>query len=191
MQAFIQHEATAGFILVAAAALAMLAYNLPGLQDLYDHILGLPIAVSAGGFGLAKPLLLWVNDGLMAIFFFLVGLELKREFLEGTLSSRDQIILPGLAALGGMAMPALIFVLLNRDAPANLAGWAIPAATDIAFALAALSLLGNRIPTSAKVFLLTLATLDDLGAIIIIAAFYTASLSLPALVLATLTIATL
>jgi NhaA family Na+:H+ antiporter len=191
LQAFIRHEATAGFILVLAAATAMLAYNIPAFQMLYDQTLRLPISFSAGSFGLAKPLLLWVNDGLMAIFFFLVGLELKREFLEGSLASREQIVLPSLAALGGMALPALIFVFINRDHPANMAGWAIPAATDIAFALAAISILGDRIPLAAKVFLLTLATLDDLGAIVIIALFYTANLSFSALVLAGLALATL
>ena len=191
IQAFIHHEATAGFILVLAAAAAMLAYNIPDFQTLYDRTLRLPIVVSAGSLGLAKPLLLWVNDGLMAIFFFLVGLELKREFLEGSLSSREQIALPALAALGCMAAPALIFAYVNRDHAGNLAGWAIPAATDIAFALAALSILGDRIPLAAKVFLLTLATLDDLGAIVIIAVFYTANLSFSALVLAGLALAAL
>jgi NhaA family Na+:H+ antiporter len=140
--------------------------------------------VTLGALGLSKPLLLWINDGLMAIFFFLVGLELKREVLEGNLSSRDQILLPAIAALGGMAVPALIYAWIARGSPDLSAGWAIPAATDIAFALGALSLLGNRVPIALKVFLLTLATLDDLGAIIVIALFYTANLSAMSLALA-------
>jgi NhaA family Na+:H+ antiporter len=150
--------------------------------------------VQVGELGVGKPLLLWINDGLMAIFFFLVGLEIKREVLDGHLSSREQIVLPALAAVGGMAAPAAIYLLIvsmkGGDA-ALLNGWAIPAATDIAFALGALALLGNRVPMSLKVFLLTLATLDDLGAIVIIALFYSAGLSLPQLALAGGALATL
>jgi len=129
-------------------------------------------------------LLLWINDGLMAVFFFLVGLELKREILEGSLSSREQVVLPALAALGGMVVPAFIYCAINWGNADLLRGWAIPAATDIAFALGALSLAGSRAPVALKVFLLTLATLDDLGAIIIIALFYTAKLSMTSLGLA-------
>jgi Na+:H+ antiporter, NhaA family len=180
---FIHHEATAGLILVIAAVAALIFTNI-GYADSYHQFLELPVSVHIGGIGLDKHLIHWINDGLMAIFFFLVGLEIKREILEGNLSSRDQIILPAVAALGGMVAPALIFAFFNWDSPETINGWAIPAATDIAFALGALALLGSRVPISLKVFLLTLATLDDLGAIIIIAIFYTSDLSLTGLALA-------
>jgi NhaA family Na+:H+ antiporter len=186
IRAFIQHEATAGFVLVIAAAIAIIAENTPGLRSFNEELLSLPLRVSIGDAALAKPLLLWINDGLMAIFFFLVGLEIKREVLEGNLSERDQIVLPALAAVGGMAAPALIYSVINWGDAELMRGWAIPAATDIAFALGALSLAGNRVPLSLKVFLLTLATLDDLGAIIIIALFYTSQLSVISLVAAAL-----
>jgi NhaA family Na+:H+ antiporter len=180
---FINHEATAGLILVLAAALALIVTNV-GYAESYDHFLELPVVIQIGGIGLDKTLIHWINDGLMAIFFFLVGLEIKREVLLGNLASREQITLPAMAALGGMVAPALIYVFLNRGNPETLQGWAIPAATDIAFALGALALLGSRVPLSLKVFLLTLATLDDLGAIVIIAIFYTSNLSLVGLGLA-------
>jgi NhaA family Na+:H+ antiporter len=184
LQAFIHHETTAGLILVLAAVAAILAYNTPSLRPVYDGFLRAPVSVAIGGHGLAKPALLWINDGLMAIFFFLVGLEIKREVLEGNLSSRDQFVLPAIAAIGGMAAPALIYGIVNVGNPELRGGWAIPAATDIAFALGALSLAGSRVPVALKVFLLTLATLDDLGAIVIIALFYTAELSVLSLALA-------
>ena len=180
---FIHHEATAGLILVLAALAALVVTNI-GFADFYHHFLELPVVVKVGSVGLDKHLIHWVNDGLMAIFFFLVGLELKRQVLEGNLSSRDQITLPAIAAIGGMAAPALIYAFFNWENPATLSGWAIPAATDIAFALGALALVGSRVPPSLRVFLLTLATLDDLGAIIIIAVFYTPDLSLVGLGLA-------
>jgi NhaA family Na+:H+ antiporter len=174
---FINHEATAGLILVLAAALALIVTNV-GYVDSYDHFLELTVSVRIGNIGLDKTLVHWINDGLMAIFFFLVGLEIKREVLQGNLSSREQITLPAMAALGGMLAPALIYVFFNWGNSETLQGWAIPAATDIAFALGALALVGSRAPLSLKVFLLTLATLDDLGAIVIIALFYTSDLSL-------------
>ena len=180
---FIHHEATAGLILVLAAAAALIVTNI-GYADAYHHFLELPVSVHVGSIGLDKHLIHWINDGLMAIFFFLVGLEIKREVLEGNLSSREQITLPAVAAVGGMLAPALIYAFFNWGNSATIGGWAIPAATDIAFALGALALIGSRVPLSLKVFLLTLATLDDLGAIIIIAVFYTSDLSLTGLGLA-------
>ena len=180
---FINHEATAGLILVLAAAAALIVTN-AGFAEVYDNFLELPVSVHVGTLALDKTLVHWVNDGLMAIFFFLVGLEIKREVLEGNLSSRDQIVLPAVAALGGMAAPALIYAFFNWGNAGAISGWAIPAATDIAFALGALALMGTRVPLSLKVFLLTLATLDDLGAIVIIAVFYTSDLSLTGLALA-------
>jgi len=173
---FLALESAGGILLAAAALVAMLLANSP-LEAVYTGFLDTPVEVRAGAFEIAKPLLLWINDGLMAVFFFLVGLELKREALEGELSSPAQVILPALAAAGGMLVPAAIYAAINWGDPVTLHGWAIPAATDIAFALGVLSLLGNRVPTGLKIFLLTLAILDDVGAIVIIALFYTADLS--------------
>ena len=191
LAAFIHHESTAGLILVVAAIAAIILNNTAGFDTVYTSFLRLPVSVSVGSLSLAKPALLWINDGLMAIFFFLVGLELKREVLEGNLSQRDQIVLPALAAIGGMAAPALVYLFFAAGHPELTRGWAIPAATDIAFALGALSLAGKRVPIALKIFLLTLATLDDLGAIIIIALFYTSSLSTLSLALAAGAIAVL
>jgi len=173
---FLRLESAGGLILVAAAVLALVLANSP-LADLYMQFLGLKLTVMVEGFGVSKPLILWVNDGLMAVFFLLVGLELKREVVEGQLSSPDQIILPAMAAIGGLVVPAAIYWLINRDNPLGINGWAIPTATDIAFALAILSLLGSRVPASLKIFLTTIAIFDDLGAIVIIALFYSADLS--------------
>ncbi len=180
---FLKLEAAGGIILVIAATLAMLMANSP-LAPYYDMLIDMPVEVRVGSLELAKPLLLWINDGLMAVFFFLVGLELKREFLEGELKEPANVILPGLAALGGMLFPALIYVAFNYSDETAMQGWAIPTATDIAFALGVLSLLGSRVPTSLKVFLVSLAIFDDMGAIVIIALFYTASISTTSLVIA-------
>jgi len=180
---FLRLESSAGILLVAAAVLAMGLENSP-LATFYNSLLETPMAIRVGAFQIHKPLLLWINDGLMAVFFFLVGLEIKREVLEGELSRPAQIVLPAFAAAGGMLAPALIYAALNRHDAVALNGWAIPAATDIAFALGVLMLLGNRVPTALKLFLMTLAILDDLGAIVIIAIFYTADLSLASLVAA-------
>ena len=172
---FFSHEASGGILLMLAAVGAMIVAN-SGLAPLYEAILGAKLSVLVDGEGLSKAVILWINDGLMAIFFFLIGLELKRELLEGKLKNPRDVLLPGVAAVGGMALPAVVFVLINWGNTVNLGGWAIPAATDIAFALGILALVGSRAPASLKVFLLTLAILDDLGAIIIIALFYTAEL---------------
>ena len=177
--AFFHHEAAGGLVLVVAALAALLASNSP-LAWLYD---GVPRYAGWRAHRrrsrIDKPLLHWINDGLMAIFFFLVGLEIKRELLRGELSTVGQAALPAIAALGGMIVPAVIYVAINSDDPAALRGWAIPTATDIAFAVGVLALLGPRVPSSLKIFLLALAILDDLGAIVIIALFYTENLSLP------------
>jgi NhaA family Na+:H+ antiporter len=188
--AFMQHDATGGIVLLAAAAFALVLQNSP-LSWLYDGLLGTQFAVRIGSVELGKPLLHWINDGLMAIFFFLVALEIKRELVVGELSTLGQAMLPLVAALGGMAAPALVYAGINWGDAAALRGWAIPAATDIAFAVGVLALLGPRIPPSLKVFLLALAIIDDLGAIVVIALFYTANLSLVALALAAAGIAVL
>ena len=182
LQKFLHHEATAGGLLALAAVCAVLASN-SGLAHVYHGFLNWSFTIGFREFALEKTVEHFINDGLMAVFFFLVGLEIKREFLEGNLSQPSQILLPAVAAIGGMFAPALVYVFFNAGSP-TLAGWAIPAATDIAFALGALALVGSRVPPSLKVFLLALATLDDLGAIIIIAIFYTADLSLLGLGLA-------
>lgn len=172
---FFHGDAAGGIVLMLAAAAALMVAN-SSLFEWYNTVLEVPFAVTINGEGLAKPLILWINDGLMAIFFFLIGLELKRELLEGKLKNPRDVLLPGAAAVGGMLVPALVFAAVNWQSPETLRGWAIPAATDIAFALGVLALVGDRAPTSLKVFLLTLAILDDLGAIVIIALFYTADL---------------
>ena len=188
--AFLQHEAAGGIVLLAAAVLALVLQNSPA-SHFYDALIETPLMFTVDGIEIGKPLLHWINDGLMAIFFFLVGLEIKRELLVGELSTRQQAALPAIAAAGGMAVPALIYVAINRGDAIALHGWAIPAATDIAFAVGVLALLGPRIPASLKVFLLALAIIDDLGAILIIAVFYTADLSWIALALAAAGIAAL
>lgn len=180
---FLRLESAGGIILMAAAALALLAAN-SGAAGLYAYFIDTPVEVRVGALLIAKPLFLWVNDGLMAIFFFLVGLELKREFLEGELSRPANVLLPALGAVGGMAVPVAVFVFMNQGDAVAMQGWAIPAATDIAFALGILTLLGSRVPVSLKVFLVSLAIFDDLGAIVIIAIFYSADLSTAALAVA-------
>ena len=179
---FMKFEAAGGVVLALAAVAALIFAN-SALGPLYGAFVQMrgEVRVGSDALVLSKPLLLWVNDLWMAVFFFLVGLELKREVLAGELNSVRQAALPLAAALGGMAVPALIYVALNHADPVALRGWAIPTATDIAFALGILMLLGSRVPASLKVFLTAVAIIDDLGAIIVIAAFYTAQLSLPML----------
>jgi NhaA family Na+:H+ antiporter len=178
---FLKLETSGGIILMVAAVLALALANTP-LASFYALLIDTPVEIRIGTLEIAKPLLLWINDGLMAVFFFLVGLELKRELIEGELSNKRNIILPGVGAIGGMLVPALIYTYFNAGDDTAMKGWAIPAATDIAFALGILSLLGSKVPTSIKVFLTSLAIFDDIGAIIIIALFYTEKISIPELI---------
>ena len=184
---FFSSEASGGILLILSAAAALIVAN-STFAPLYESWLNSYFSVKLNNEGIAKPLILWINDGLMAIFFFLIGLELKKELLEGKLKNPRDVVLPGMAAVGGMIAPALIFFVLNSGL-VTVKGWAIPAATDIAFALGVLALMGDRVPSSLKVFLLTLAILDDMGAIIIIALFYTANLQVDYLYLALIPLA--
>ncbi len=183
LKKFFQHEAAGGFILVFAAMIAMIMANTP-LNSFYNGLLEIPVVVQFGAFEIAKPLILWVNDGLMAIFFFLVGLEIKREMVGGNLSSPAQITLPAIAAVAGIAFPALIYIWFNADDPVAIRGWAIPSATDIAFAVGVFTIFGKFLPLSLKLFLLSVAIFDDIGAIVIIALFYSHDLSTTSLVVA-------
>ncbi|SHJ17944.1 sodium/proton antiporter, NhaA family (TC 2.A.33.1.1) [Malonomonas rubra DSM 5091] len=180
---FFKRESTGGILLIISALAAIILANSP-LEHYYNLLISTPVQVRVGALDIAKPLLLWVNDGMMAIFFLLVGLELKREVLRGELSQLSNMVLPGLGAVGGMLVPALFYLIFNWQDPAARQGWAVPAATDIAFALGVLSLLGSRVPTSVKVFLTSLAIFDDIGAILIIALFYTSNISLGMLIVA-------
>ena len=184
---FLQLQSASGILLMVAAATALIVANTRA-GGLYEALLDTPVEIRIGALRLAKPLVLWINDGLMAVFFFLVGLEIKREVVEGELADRAQAVLPALAALGGVAVPAAIYWWFNSGDAVGRRGWAIPAATDIAFALGVLSLLGSRVARGLKVFLLTLAIIDDLAAIVIIALFYTEGLSWTALAAATTTL---
>lgn len=179
LQRFFHRESTGGLLLMGAAFLAIVAAN-STFAGLYDHFLRMEIGFEIGDFSLRKSSLHWINDGLMAIFFFLIGLEVKREFVRGELSDRARAILPGVAAIGGMVVPALIFVAFNINDQVYIDGWAIPAATDIAFALGVLALLGSRVPVTLKILLTAIAVMDDVGAVIIIALFYTHDLSMNA-----------
>jgi len=180
---FMKLEAAGGLLLLLSAILAMLVANSP-LSELYRALLDTPVGVQVGALVINKPFFLWVNDGLMAVFFFLIGLEIKREIMEGELSSFSQVVLPSFGALGGMIVPAGIYAWLNWGNSVALDGWAIPVATDIAFALALLGVFGSRVPIALKIFLLTLAIFDDLAAIVIIALFYSGDLSANALLMA-------
>ena len=190
IQKFFRMESAGGITLMLAAIAAILFANSPW-KPYYNLLLDTPVEVRIGALQIAKPLLLWINDGLMAVFFFLVGLELKRELVEGELSSVSKIILPAAGAIGGMLVPALIYYYFNRNDSVAMQGWAIPAATDIAFALGVLSLLGSRVPVTIKIFLTSLAIFDDIGAIVIIALFYTSKISVTSLVVVAACIAVL
>jgi len=191
MRQFLKLESAGGYLLIAATVLALVMANIPSALSAYEWFLGQHLTITLGGLGVDKPLLLWINDALMVLFFMLVGLELKREMVEGQLSRPDQVILPVLAALGGLVVPAAIFWYINGDFVSQKNGWAIPTATDIAFALAMLGLLGSRVPISLKIFLATIAIVDDIAAIVIIAIFYTSDLSVISLGLAGLGIVVL
>ncbi|MDG6341441.1 Na+/H+ antiporter NhaA [Glaesserella parasuis] len=187
---FLQLESASGILLLAFAMLAMLFANTP-LRDLYFDFLSMPVSIQIGLFSIHKPLLMWVNDGFMAVFFVLIGLEVKREMMVGAISSYQRAIFPAIGALGGMIVPALVFTLINSDSPEFQQGWAIPMATDIAFALGVLGLLGKRVPFALKIFLLALAIIDDLGAIVVIAIFFSHELSTTALISAVIAITAL
>jgi len=187
---FIEKESTGGILLILATVLALIFSN-TSLSVWYESFLHVPVGIHIGTLNLEKSLYHWVNDGLMAIFFLLIGLEVKTEMIEGHLSSLSQVALPGIAAVGGMAVPAIIYLIFNQGHPIAVNGWAIPTATDIAFALGILSLLGPRVPVSLKLFLMTLAIIDDLGAIVIIAIFYTNKLSMLSIAVAAASLAVL
>ncbi len=187
LKEFFKLEASGAILLLAGTILGLVFAN-TNLAVLYNYFLDVPVAIQIGKLEIAKPLLLWINDGLMAIFFFLIGLELKREFIEGELSNRSQIVMPLLGALGGMVVPALIYVYFNINDSIAIKGWAIPAATDIAFALGVITVFGTRAPISLKIFLTSLAIFDDIGAILIIAVFYSANISIFSLISAVVVI---
>ncbi|MFW9314803.1 Na+/H+ antiporter NhaA [Glaesserella parasuis] len=187
---FLQLESASGILLLTFAMFAMLFANTP-LKDLYFDFLSMPVSIQIGLFSIHKPLLMWVNDGFMAVFFVLIGLEVKREMMVGAISSYQRAIFPAIGALGGMIVPALVFTLINSDSPEFQQGWAIPMATDIAFALGVLGLLGKRVPFALKIFLLALAIIDDLGAIVVIAIFFSHELSTTALISAAIAITAL
>ncbi|MDI1286274.1 MAG: Na+/H+ antiporter NhaA [Reyranella sp.] len=190
LKAYIDSEAASALPLLAAAVLALVLAN-TSLEPVIHGLLKVEFTIAYGTVGLSKPLLLWINDGLMAVFFLLVGLEIKREVVEGELSRPSQVALPIAGALGGMIVPSMIYIAINWGNPVALRGFAIPAATDIAFSLGVLAALGSRVPLGLKVFLTTLAIVDDLGAILIIAGFYTSHLSFEAMAVAGLCIVVL
>ena len=183
IEEFIHKESSAGVVLMFVTIAAMVLKNSP-LATAYNAFLLTPVEVRFGVLHIGKPLLLWINDGLMAVFFLLVGLEVKQEILQGHLSTLQKVALPGIAALGGMVLPALIYAIFNWNEPFAMRGWAIPTATDIAFSLGILSLLGKRVPVSLKIFLMALAIIDDIGAIVIIALFYTEQISIVSMIFA-------
>lgn len=187
IQDFLKLESAGGILLLISAIVAMICAN-SGLSTLYAEFFQTNVAVKFGAFRIDKPLLMWVNDGLMAIFFVLVGMEVKKEMFEGSLSSYKKAIFPAIAALGGMIVPALIYAFINKDNPEFARGWAIPMATDIAFAVGIVALLSKQVPPALKIFLLALATIDDLGAIVVIAVFYSSEMSMQALAISGLSV---
>ncbi|QEW33618.1 Na+/H+ antiporter NhaA [Erwinia billingiae] len=184
LKRLLKNEATGGVVLIIAAAIAMILANTAGTQQAYQSILNMPVEFRFGSLDISKNLLLWVNDALMAVFFLMIGLEVKHELVSGSLATRERAMFPLIAALGGMLAPALIYAAMNHNDPLAIHGWAIPTATDIAFALGILALLGSRVPPALKMFLMALAVIDDLGAILIIAFFYTQDLSVASLAVA-------
>ena len=180
---FLRHDSAGGVLLVFMTMVAMVLANSPYV-GFYENFLATPVQARIANLDIAKPLLLWINDGLMAIFFFMIGLEIKREVLTGSLSSPSQVVLPGIAAIAGIAAPALVYIWFNGQDAVAIEGWAIPSATDIAFALGVFSLFGSRLPLSLKLFLLSVAIFDDIGAIMIIALFYSSDLSTLSLIVA-------
>lgn len=189
-KAFIKNDASSGIVLVMFALLALILANSP-LEGAYNEFLEFPVSITLGDFQIAKALILWINDGLMAVFFFVVGLEIKRELFYGQLSRPDQIVLPFLAAVAGIAFPAIIYTLFNYQDAVAMGGWAIPSATDIAFALGIFIIFGKYLPPSLKLFLLSVAIIDDIGAVIIIALFYSEDLSPTSLLIALIGLAVL
>jgi NhaA family Na+:H+ antiporter len=184
LKRLLKNEATGGVVLIIAAAIAMILANTAGTQQAYQSILNMPVEFRFGNLDISKNLLLWINDALMAVFFLMIGLEVKHELVSGSLATRERAMFPLIAALGGMLAPALIYAAMNHNDPLAIHGWAIPTATDIAFALGILALLGSRVPPALKMFLMALAVIDDLGAILIIAFFYTQDLSVASLAVA-------
>ncbi|MFC0141556.1 Na+/H+ antiporter NhaA [Erwinia mallotivora] len=184
LKRILKNEATGGVVLIIAAMVAMFLANSAATQQTYQAILNMPVEFRFGSLDISKDLLLWINDALMALFFLMIGLEVKHELISGSLASRERAMFPLIAAVGGMIAPGAIFALLNHSDPLAVHGWAIPTATDIAFALGILALLGSRVPPALKMFLMALAVIDDLGAILIIAFFYTQHLSMLALTVA-------
>lgn len=184
LKRLLKNEATGGVVLIIAAAIAMILANTAATQQAYQSILNMPVEFRFGSLDISKNLLLWINDALMAVFFLMIGLEVKHELVSGSLATRERAMFPLIAALGGMLAPALIYAAMNHNDPLAIHGWAIPTATDIAFALGILALLGSRVPPALKMFLMALAVIDDLGAILIIAFFYTQDLSVTSLAVA-------
>ena len=190
IQRFLKLESAGGILLLFSAAVAMLLANSP-LSSQYNDFLNLPVSLQIGSFSINKTLIHWINDGFMAVFFVLVGMEVKKELFEGALSSYQQAIFPAIAAVGGMIVPALVYWFIAKQDPSLANGWAIPMATDIAFALGIMALLSKQVPLSLKIFLLALAIIDDLGAIVVIALFFSHELSVQALIFSGISILTL